>query len=128
MTNFIPNEIKGIVPRDPPWIMKPLKTMLYRKNRLFKNCKKHGYKSKDNVRLDNFRKECQEAVEIAKLNYLTNIGNKLNNPKTSQKSYWKIINNVMNMCKAPKISPLLVNNLFIQNRREKLLTDFFLQQ
>ena len=25
MTNFIPNEIKRIVPRDPPWITKPLK-------------------------------------------------------------------------------------------------------
>ena len=28
MANFIPNEIKKIVPRDPPWITKPLKTML----------------------------------------------------------------------------------------------------
>ena len=28
MANFIPNEIKRIVPRDPPWITKPLKTML----------------------------------------------------------------------------------------------------
>ena len=69
MTNFIPNEIKIIVPRDPPWITKPLKTMLNRKNRLFKNYKRHGYKPEDNVRLDNFRRECQEAVEVAKLNY-----------------------------------------------------------
>ena len=84
----------------------------------------------DRVRLDNNRRECQEAVEIAKLNYLTNIGNKLNNPKTNQKSNWKIINKVMNKCKTPKIPPLLVSNLFILNCREKakLSTDFFSQQ
>ena len=27
ITNFIPTKIKRIVPRDPPWITKPLKTM-----------------------------------------------------------------------------------------------------
>ena len=59
MANFIPNEIKRIVPRDPPWITKPLKTMLNRKNKLFKNYKRHGYTPVDKVRLDNFRKECQ---------------------------------------------------------------------
>ena len=39
------------------------------KNRLFKNYERHEYKPDDNVRFDNFRKECQEAVEIAKVNY-----------------------------------------------------------
>ena len=29
-TTFVPNEIKRFVPRDPPWITKPLKTMLNR--------------------------------------------------------------------------------------------------
>ena len=40
MSNYIPNETKRFVPRDPPWITKPIKTMLNRKNRLFKNYKK----------------------------------------------------------------------------------------
>ena len=35
--------------------------MLNRKNRLFKNYRRHGYKADDNCRT-----ECQEAVEIAK--------------------------------------------------------------
>ena len=62
MSNFIPNETKRFIPRNPPWITKPLKTMLNRKNRLFKNYKRHGYKADDRVRLDAFRIECQEAV------------------------------------------------------------------
>ena len=126
MSSFVPNETKRFVPRNPPWITKPLKTMLNRKNRLFKNYKRHGYKAEDKVRIDGFRIECQQAVETAKLSNLTNLGNKLNSHGTSQ----KIINRVMNKCRAPKIPPLLVNNLFILNCREKarFFNDYFSQQ
>ena len=55
MSNFIPNEVKKLVPRDPPWINKELKTKLKQKNRFYKNYKKHGYKPEDKIRLDNFR-------------------------------------------------------------------------
>ena len=130
MSNFIPNENKKFVLRDPPSITKPLKTMLNRKNRLFKNYKKHRYKEEDKVRLEVFRKECQIAVESAKLLFLTKMGNKVNDPGTSQKSYWKIINRVMNKCRAPKIPPLFINNRFILDCREKAkhFNDFFSQQ
>ena len=69
-------------------------------------------------------------METAKTSYLTNLGNKVNNPATSQKSYWKIINRVMNKCSAPKIPSLLVNNLFILNCGEKTryFNDYFSQQ
>ena len=130
MSNFIPNETKRFVPRDSPWITKPLKTMLNRKNSLFKNYKKHGYKAEDKVRLDVFRTECQQAVETSTFSYLMNLGNKANNPNTSQKSFWKIINRIMDKCRSPNIPPLLVNNLFILNCREKArhFNYFFSQQ
>ena len=133
MSNFVPHETKRDLPRNPPCITKSLKTMVLRKNRPFKSYKRHGFIPEDKIRLDNFRKGCQEA----KLSYLPNIGNKLpnignklNDPITSQKSCWKIINNVVNNCKSPKIPPLLINNLFILICREKakLFTDFFSQQ
>ena len=61
---------------------------------------------------------------------LTNLGNKVNDSNTPQKSYWKIINRVMNKCRAPKIPPLLINNVFILNCREKakIFNDFFSNQ
>ena len=62
MSNFIPNDIKRMIPREPPWFTKPLKTMLKTKNRLYDNYKKHGYKEEDKLRLEDFRKECQVAV------------------------------------------------------------------
>ena len=130
MSNFIPNVIKRFVPRDPPWITKPIKTLLNKKNKLFKNYKKHGYKREDRDRLDTFHMECQQAVGSAKLTYLKNLGNKVNDPGTSQKSYWKIINRVMNKCRAPKIPPLFVNNMFILNccEKAKSFNDLFSKQ
>ena len=92
MTNFITNGTKRIVPRDPPWLTKPIKTLLDKKNSLFKNYKKHGYKIEDKDMLDTFRLECQQAVGTAKMTYLKNLGNKVNDPSTTQKSYCKIIN------------------------------------
>ena len=93
MSNFIPNETKRFVPRYPPWITKSLKAML---NRLFKNYKKRRYKAEDKVSLDAFRIECQQAVESAKLSYLTKLGKEINNPNTSQRSCWKLIYRVIN--------------------------------
>ena len=58
---------------------------------------------KRKTNLGTFHSECQQAVENAKLSYLTNLGNKANDPNTSQKSYWKIINRVMNKCRAPML-------------------------
>ena len=130
MPNYIPNETKRFVPRDPPWITKPLKTLLNRKNRLLKYYKKPRYKNEDRVRLDAFRVECQNAVGAAKLSYLTNMGNKVNDSGTSQRSYWTIINRVMNKCRAPKIPPILINNQFILNCSEKAkhFNNFFSEQ
>ena len=125
MSNFIP-----FAHRDPPWITKPLKTMLRRKNRLCNNYKRHGYRTDDKVKLNAFRLECQHAVENSKLSYLTALGNKGNIHNTSQKSYWKIIHRVMNKCIAPKIPPLVVNNLYVVSCIEKAkpFNDFFSHQ
>ena len=130
MSNFIPNETKRFIPRDPPWITKSLKTMLNRRNNLYRNYKKHRFKAEDKVRLDAFRMECQQAVEFANLSYLKKFGNKVSNPNTSQKTYWKIINIVMNKCRAPIIPPLVVSNRFILNCKEKakFFSEYFPKQ
>ena len=76
MSNFVPNETKRLVPRDPSWINKPLKSMLY------KSYKRHGYREEGKV---TFRGECQLVVDKAKLSYLTNLGNKMNDPDNNSK-------------------------------------------
>ena len=130
MKNFIPNHIKKSVPRDPPWINKSLKTMLKKKNRLYRNYKRHGSKDEDKQRIDSFRDECKEAIDSARLLYLNNLGARLNSSDTTPKNYWKIIHRVMNKSRAPKIPPLLSNGVFVLNCAEKakLFNDHFAKQ
>ena len=64
MLNFVPNNIIKVVPGDSPWITRSLKNMLNKQNRLFKD------KNSDKNRVDNFRKECEMAINNSKEDYL----------------------------------------------------------
>jgi len=119
MSVFVPNEIKRIKPRDPSWISNDLKTLLKKKNRLYASYKRNGYKENDRVKLEAFRSECKEAVDLAKKNHISKLGNKLNDPLTPSKSYWKIIHRVMNRARLPVIPPILVDNILVLNCIDK---------
>ena len=82
------------------------------------------------IALDLFRKECAETIEKSKQNYLLNLGSKLADNCTGQKSYWKIVNNLLNKCKIPRIPPLLVTEKFITSSKEKatIFNNFFVAQ
>ena len=58
------------------------------------------------------------------------MGNKLSDNSTGQKTYWKIVNSLMNKCKIPRIPPLLVADKFIVNCKEKanIFNEYFLLQ
>ena len=130
MSNFIPNETKKIIPRDSPWINKSLKSLLKKKDKIYRNYKKHGYKEEDKDRLDIIRSECNESIAAAKLSYLENLGKDLHESKSTSKNYWKIIHRVMNKSRAPKIPPISSNGCFVLNCTEKakLFNDFFAKQ
>ena len=57
-------------------------------------------------------------------------GDKLADPKTAQKTYWKILNTFLNKCKLPRIPPLFVNNNFITDCKDKAkaFNDYFASQ
>ena len=130
MSNFIPSDIKKINPRDSPWINKSLKILLRKKNKMYHNYKKHGYKEDDKIKLEAIRAECHESIEAANLSYLDNLAKDLHESKSTSKNYWKIIHRVMNKSRAPKIPPLLDNGLFVLNcvEKAKLFNDFFAKQ
>ena len=114
MWNFIPNETIKVTPRDPPWITRQLKTMLKKKKDSSKITKRMD--TSHATKYDNFRKEFLETIECSGLSYIR---------KTK-----KTFSNAMNKCKAPRIPPLLVDNKFIINCKEKanIFTQYFSDQ
>ena len=130
MSNFIPHDTKKFIPRDSPWINKTLKSLLRKKDKIYRNYKKHGYKEEDKNRLDAIRTECNDAIVEGKLAYLDNLGKDLNESNSTSKNYWKIIHRVMNKSRAPKIPPILDMGNFILNCSDKarLFNEFFAKQ
>ena len=128
MSNFIPNEIKLINSRDPPWLSKPLRIMLNKQKRLYKNFKRHGYKAEDKTRVDSFSEECKKAITVAKNAFINKSGSALADPNTSRKTYWKIINRLLNKSKTPRIPPILqtANLLYIAKIKPYYLPISFL--
>ena len=84
---ILPNKTHKIEPKDPPWITQYLKSMINRENRMFKKYKRHGYLNAEKIRVDQFRNECNLAVEVAKGKYLITLGLNLTDPNVKfQKS------------------------------------------
>lgn len=58
-------------------------------------------------------------IEDAKDRYFKRIIAKLSSPETGIKTYWPLINKVLNKAKIPIISPLLENDIFALAFTEK---------
>ena len=65
--------------------------------------------------------EGAKLIEDAKRNYFLKVGETLANPGTARKTYWSLINTVLNKANSPIIPPLLENELFITDFTEKAL-------
>ena len=111
--NFIPKKIIVCDDRDSPWMNDKIKKMIKRKNWLFQSQRKYL----DFVIL----KFTQTKIFslFSKLKYHERHVNNINDPKTAQKIYWKILKTFVNGTKIPLIPPLLVGN--------QLFTDFLVK-
>ena len=56
---------------------------------------KNGRKQPGKVHLNNMRTRYTKLVEESKENYLKSLGSKLSNPKTSMKSYWSALKELL---------------------------------
>ena len=117
MSNFVPNEVKTVCPKDPEWLDSDIKKLLRNQNKIYKRYKRNGYKMEDKIIMDRLRDECHEVIKNAKEKYLRDIGAKPADPTTGQKSYWKILNS-LNKCKilTLTIKLLLLSITLTRNR------------
>ena len=71
--------------------------------------------------------EVSQLIEKSKDKYYYRLSKQLNDPSTSAKSYWTNLKTFHNKRKIPLIPPLLVNNSFVTDFKEKanLFNEFF---
>ena len=98
-----------------------IESQIKERSYLTKTYYKYGKRKSDIEKLIVKTNECEEIVSAAKDKYIIQICEKLNDPITAPKTYWKIINRFLNNKKIPTIPPLLVNGEIIQNFLKKHL-------
>jgi len=128
--NFVPSSTFTTSLKEPKWINKNVKNLLKKQKKLYAKFKTNGFKEEDKRKVDNIKNECFEAIAASKEHYFKSLGSKLIDKDTGQKTYWKILNGLLNKCKVSRIPPLLVLNKIIINCKEKarLFNEYFLEQ
>ena len=112
-SNFIPNKIKTVRPHPAPWITQPIKNFLRNKNRVYKSFIRKDQPGETFAGIQNMISGRSRMIEDAKQKYFLKVGNTLDSQETSAKTYWSLINTVINKAKIPVIPPLLENGLFV---------------
>ena len=70
--------------------------------------------------IQNMKAQSSRIIGDAKNQYFTKISKTLSNPKAGQKTYWPLINTILNEAKIPVIPLLLENDSFVLSLRQTL--------
>ena len=129
-SNYIPNQVTTIRPCKAPWITQTVKSFLRKKNHAYKSFVRNGQPDDKLEGIQQMISEGAKLIEDTKRNYLCKTGHTLPNPGTSSKTYWTLINTILNKVKIPIIPPLLENGLFKTDFTEKaqIFNDYFILQ
>ena len=130
MSLYIPNESIKINDKDPPWLTHELTTAIKRKHRVYKKFVRHGRNQEDWTFVRNLQLENTKKIIEAKNKYFFKLGKKLSDPHIGVKSYWSILNKLIDKKKFVNIPPILENGLFVTNLKAKasLFNNYFVGQ
>ena len=105
-----------------------IKNLIKRKNWLFQCQRKSA--NLDYASLNSITQDISNAVNSSKLKYHERLAFKLSDPKTTPKTYWKILKIFINGTKIPSIPPLLLGNQLVTDFSVKanLFNNYFSQQ
>jgi hypothetical protein len=129
MNICIPNKIVRIRPKDKPWVTSAIRKLLRETKRLHKR----HLRTNNPIHTEHFntkRRETKQALRDSKKQYYINISLKLQDPKTTCKTYWKLVKEVYGNRQTSSISSLLHDNHIITDDTDKatILNEYFCSQ
>ena len=129
-SNFIPNKVITIRPRQAPWITHSIKNFIQKRNRAYKSFVRNGRPDDKLEAMNEMISKGSKLIEDAKDRYFKKIGTTLSSPETGIKSYWSLINRILNKAKIPIIPPLLENDIFVLDftAKAEIFNEYFIQQ
>ena len=107
-SDFAPNKIVTFYDKDFPWLTQYLKCKINWSDNIYQD-----YQGDDFIFLENVICKVSELISSRNNDYYNRQIQKLDDPKTSSKTYWSILKTFYNSKKVPLISPLLIKNRFL---------------
>ena len=128
--NYIPQETITCDDRDRPWINNNIKELIHEKSQAYKSYGQNDNNIFSDHQFELFQPKLNSLIEKSKSNYYTRLSKTLSDPMTAPKSYWSILKTLLNNKKIPRIPPLLQDDKFITNFKEKaeIFNNFFVKQ
>ena len=126
--NYAPNKYITIDDKDPVWMNAIIKSKKETKNKLYQQYIQNGRFESDLVFIESLIAELNDLISYTKDLYYESLAKKLNNPLLQAKTYWSILKSFYNDRKVPLIPPLLIDDKFVTDIRQKqtFLTIFLL--
>ena len=91
-SNYVPNKIVTFNDKDPPWMTQYLKSQINWHNNVYQEYhRKRNHSADDFIFLENVISEVSDLIFSRKNVYYNQLAQKLNDPKTSSKTYWSIL-------------------------------------
>ena len=106
-------------PKDPPWLSKACKDLYYKYKRKYKSFARRGFPQQEKFQIDELKVEYSTLVQKQKDKYMQSLGSAVSNPNTCNKKYWTTLKRLINNKVATIIPPILQDNLFITDIKEK---------
>ena len=119
MNAFIPNKIVTINSKDAPWITPVVKTALRRNKIIFRKWVSHGRVLAEKEKVNESQRETNKIIINAKNKYTNDLGRKICDSSTGSKCFWTAFNTLVNKNKITNIPPIIKNDKYISNFKEK---------
>ena len=104
--SHIPSKVITVDDKESPWVTPEVRCAIIRNKRIYKNWIKRGKIVDDKPHVNAVQLETNKIIKKAKANYITNLSNKICDPRTGQKIFWNAYKRLVNNKKVP-ISLLL---------------------
>ena len=130
LCNFTPLETVLFDDRHPPWINKEIKKLIHEKKNIFNCFCRSNNENQLLEKLKDLHTKLNFLIETFKGKYYSRTTKKLSGIGKSSKTYWPISKRLLIGKKIPCIPPLLENNEYITDFKEKaeLFISFFANQ
>ena len=91
-SNYVTNKIVTFNDKDPPWMTQCLKPQINWRSKVYQEYhKRRNHSADDFILLENVISEVSDLIFNRKNVYYNQLAQKLNDPKTSSKTYWSIL-------------------------------------